>query len=199
MRYLVTTVGIALSICLWACSPPPESKPVTHWDTSLPSVLSELHKLEFDFADGEGIDFEPFATFMSAEETASWIEAWTGNPEANGNQLRVFGQDGTGGYAAFWLVDANKNTLEQPIVFFGSEGDRGVVAANFNDYLWLLAGGIGPMEAVYFPGLKREPNSTFLEFAEKHATGSRLTPQEIVAKANGAYPGFEAWVESICR
>jgi len=159
---------------------------VTHWDTSLPSVLSELHKLEFDFADGEGIDFEPFATFMSAEETASWIEAWTGNPEANGNQLRVFGQDGTGGYAAFWLVDANKNTLEQPIVFFGSEGDRGVVAANFNDYLWLLAGGIGPMEAVYFPGLKREPNSTFLEFAEKHATGSRLAPQEIVAKANGA-------------
>lgn len=169
------------------------------WDTAFPNALSELHQLEFDYADGEGIDFEPFDAFLSADETLDWIKAWTGNKEANGEQLRVFGQDGTGGYAAFWLVGASRDILEQPIVFMGSEGDRGVVAANFSDYLWLLAGGIGPMEAVSFPGLDREPNSTFTEFAEEHTSGSQLSPTEIVAKANGAYPGFGAWVESICR
>ena len=169
------------------------------WDTAFPEVLNELHQLEFDYADGEGVDFEPYDMFLSAEETSSWIKAWTGNNEASGEQLRVFGQDGTGGYAAFWLVGANKDVLEQPIVFMGSEGERGVVAANFSDYLWLLAGGSGPMEVVAYPGLDREPNSTFTRFAGKHAPGSQKSPAEIVAKANGAYPGFGAWVESICR
>ena len=30
-----------------------------------PNLLTELHQLEFDYADGEGIDFEPYQTFMS--------------------------------------------------------------------------------------------------------------------------------------
>lgn len=31
--------------------------------------------------------------------------------------------------------------FEQPVVFFGAEGELGIVAANLSDYLWLLAAG----------------------------------------------------------
>ena len=62
-----------------------------------------------------------------------------------------FGQDGSGGYVAFWLIRLGEDLLRQPIVYFGSEGEIGVVAANFSDYLWLLAGGIGPVEAIDSP------------------------------------------------
>ncbi|ROQ82752.1 hypothetical protein EDD95_2378 [Streptomyces sp. CEV 2-1] len=50
------------------------------------------------------VDFEPYESFLTADETTDWFRAWTGNAELNGDDFRVFGQDGTGGYAAFWLV-----------------------------------------------------------------------------------------------
>ncbi|MDJ0345135.1 hypothetical protein QMK19_31840 [Streptomyces sp. H10-C2] len=62
----------------------------------------------------------------------------------NGDSFRVFGQDGTGGYAAFWLVRPGRSLVEQPVVFLGSEGDVGVVARDLAGYLWLLAEGFGP-------------------------------------------------------
>jgi hypothetical protein len=102
---------------------------------TFPPLLAELHKLEFDYADGEGIDFEPYTEFLSAEDTKSWIQAWTGNNSLEGHEYRIFGQDGSGGYAALWCVRAEQAILEQPIVFFGSEGDLGIVASNFADYL----------------------------------------------------------------
>ncbi len=72
------------------------------FDQTLPPLLAELHTIELDHADGDGIDFEPYQEFQSADDNAAWIRAWTGNPELTGAEYRVFGQDGTGGYAAFW-------------------------------------------------------------------------------------------------
>jgi hypothetical protein len=172
---------------------------VSAWDTTLPSALRELHRLEFDYADGDGIDFEPYEAFLSSTETAKWFNAWTGNAEANGAEFRVFGQDGSGGYAAFWLVAPARTVLEQPVVFLGSEGEKGVVAVNFDDYLWLLASGIGPYEAVAYPGLNGKPNVSFKRFAQQHSSVAALLPPQIVAKASSAYPGFPSWIESLCR
>jgi hypothetical protein len=121
----------------------------------LPPVLAALHRLPFDYDQGNGIDFEPYDRFQSAEETASWFRSWTGNEDVDGLEFRVFGQDGTGGAAAFWLTRAGKELAEQPIVFLGSEGEVGVVACNLADYLWLLAGGLGPCEAVFGGARKR--------------------------------------------
>jgi hypothetical protein len=162
-----------------------------------PALLKELHQLEFDYADGDGMDFEPYDQFHPAEENADWIRCWTGNPELTGEEYRIFGQDGTGGYAAFWLVRHGKSILEQPIVFFDSEGDLGVVARNFQDYLWLLAGGVGPYEAIH--GYKRGPVERFTEFAMKHAASAKKTPGDVLAAARAEFPKFEEDVRALCK
>lgn len=76
----------------------------------------------FDYAGGDGVDFEPFAAFLPTEETTDWFRAWTGDGELNGDDFRVFGRDGSGGFAAFWLVRPNRALADQPVVFLGSEG-----------------------------------------------------------------------------
>jgi hypothetical protein len=112
----------------------------------MPGVMIELHQMKFDYADGYGMDFEPYTEFLSEEETCDWIRAWTGNRSLDGTEYRVFGQDGSGGYAAFWCVLPNATILQQPIVFFGSEGELGVLASDFGDYLWGAESGAPPTD-----------------------------------------------------
>ncbi len=163
----------------------------------LPKLLKELHAIDIDYY--EDIDFEPFEEFFSKEETSDWIKAWTGNKEIDGSEFLVFGQDATGGYAAFWCVTETKNTLDQPIVFFGSEGEIGVVARNFYEYLWLFANGFGPYEAVMWPEGEEVRNEEFYIFAEKHASLHKSTVIEVIEKAVNAYPEFKSYINSLCR
>jgi hypothetical protein len=169
------------------------------FETDFPPLLADLHKLRFDYAGDKAIDFEPYKEFRSASQNASWIQAWTGNSDLTGSDYRVFGQDGTGGYAAFWLARPNAELLEQPIVFFGSEGDLGLVAKNFADYLWLLAGGLGPFEAIAYPGLEREPNNAFTAFAKDHVATAEKAPAAVIAEARSEFPSFEEDVRALCR
>jgi len=160
---------------------------------SFPPLLRELHELEFDYADGAGYDFDPFAEFLSEAETRDWMRMCTRNRE-DGADFLVFGQDGTGGYAAIWKVRPATALLEQPVVFFGSEGNVGVIARNFADYLWLLAGGVGPCEAVEDPN--RAPaaphiSAPFRRFAEQHAGAAQCTPREVLRAAAREFPDFE--------
>jgi hypothetical protein len=165
----------------------------------MPGVMKELHRMEFDYADGDGIDFEPYPEFLSEEETRDWIRAWTGNQSLDGAEYRVFGQDGTGGLAAFWCARPDTGVLEQPIVFFDSEGALGVIASSFWDYLWLLAGGYGPYEALAHPDDGRAAHSEFSAFANEHSRTNRTSPAELLAKARAAFPEFEESVRSLCR
>jgi len=165
---------------------------------SFPPVLTKLHHLEFDYDDGGGIDFEPYQEFQSPEDTTSWIRAWTGNQKLTGAEYRIFGQDGSGGYAAFWLVRSGRPLLEQPIVFFGSEGELGVVATCFADYLWLLAGGVGPYEAVSYGADEAEESDEFTAFATKHAPERKKTAAEVLAAAQAEFPDFEAKIRALC-
>lgn len=165
---------------------------------AFPEVLTKLHELEFDYDDGNGMDFEPYKNFTSEDETQSWFRAWTGNPNADGSKFWIFGQDGTGGYAAIWNIEADKGLLEQPIVFLGSEGELGVIAQNFSDYLWLLAGGNGPYEAVAYPDEQRPPNATFTNFALVHATGIHRNLSEVLADAKEKFPNFSSEVQALC-
>jgi hypothetical protein len=170
-----------------------------HADWTMPPLLKELHQIEFDYADGEGVDFEPYSEFLSEKETRAWIQAWTGNKQLDGAEYRVFGQDGTGGYAAFWCVRPDGGLLDQPIVFFGSEGELGVVAADFADYLWLLAGGLGPYEAVAYPEIEREANPSFIAFARRYATSAQRKPREVLANAQREFPAFVEGVQAACQ
>ena len=169
------------------------------FENRFPKPLRSLNKLEFDYLDGEGIDFEPYQKFFSKDEANHWLKAWTGNESANAENYRVFGQDGSGGLAAVWTVRAGKTLLDQPIVFFGSEGELGVVASSFADYVWLLAQGVGPYEAIAYGAELGQNSPTFENFARKHAPENERPAAEILESAKNEFPGFEDDVRGLCR
>ncbi|MFG3226532.1 SMI1/KNR4 family protein [Kitasatospora sp. NPDC048194] len=175
---------------------------MTHTDDRrFPPALAAALAAPFDFDDGEGIDFEPFPTFLSAEDTTDWFRAWTGNTELNGDDFRVFGQDGTGGYAAFWLIRPDRPLPDQPVVFLGSEGETGVLARDLGDFLWLLAGGFGPCEAAtsYEPDRTPRPDPELTAVAERFAPDRRQPPTAVVEQATLEFPDFEDTIMDLCR
>ncbi|MCH5675166.1 SMI1/KNR4 family protein [Streptomyces gilvus] len=168
-------------------------------DRRFPPALVAVAQVEFDYDDGEGVDFEPYDAFDSAEETTDWLRNWTGNRDVDGDAYRVFGQDGTGGLAALWCVRPGRPLPEQPVVFLGSEGERGVVAGSLSDFLWLLADGLGPLEVVEFGRRDARPNAELTKLAERHATSAHRPPDEIIAEAQAEFATFSDDLDALCR
>ncbi|MFE7167961.1 SMI1/KNR4 family protein [Streptomyces sp. NPDC057616] len=168
-------------------------------DRRFPPALADVAEVEFDYDDGEGVDFEPYGAFGPAEETTDWLRHWTGNHDLDGAAYLVFGQDGSGGHAALWQVRPGRPPAEQPVVFLGSEGERGVVAGNLSDFLWVLADGVGPLEVVEFAQFEGRPDPALAALAERHATTPRRTAREIVAEAQAEFPAFSDDIDALCR
>ena len=164
-----------------------------------PNLLQQANALDYDYKDGNGIDFEPYTEFLSQDDVTTWLKAWTGNKTVEFDELYVFGQDGTGGYAAIWIADRSKDFLNNPIIFLGSEGELGIVASNFYDYLWVLASGHGPSEAVNNLDVDRESNEVFMKFAETHSRTKNRPVAEIRESANILYPGFIKRIDNLCQ
>ncbi|MEO6089509.1 MAG: SMI1/KNR4 family protein [Umezawaea sp.] len=154
-------------------------------DLAFPPALAAALSVDFDYRDGEGVDFEPYDQFEPVEETAEWLPQWT-EVELDPADFRMFGCDGTGGYAGLW---------SGAVVFFGSEGEAGVVARNLGDFLWLLADGSGPLEAIEDPDRESQPDAAFTAVAEKWSDTPRKTAAEVVAAAAAAFPGFAEMVQ----
>ncbi|MER6162309.1 SMI1/KNR4 family protein [Streptomyces sp. NPDC001868] len=157
--------------------------------------------VSFEHVGDDGVDFEPFEAFLTAEETTDWFRAWTGNGELNGDAFRVFGQDGTGGYAAFWLVRPDRPLAEQPVVFLGSEGETGVVARDLGAFLWLLADGFGPWEAAtsYEPDWVPHPHRELTAIAEQFAPLRRAPAGLVIEQAAQEFPDFDDTIMELCR
>ena len=169
-------------------------------DRRFPPALADVARVEFFYGDeGEGVDFEPYDAFESAEETTDWLRHWTGNHALDGDAYRVFGQDGTGGLAAIWCVRPGRPLGEQPVVFLGSEGERGVVAGSLSDFLWVLADGFGPMEAALYVERGPRPDPALAELAERHAITPRRAAREIVAEAQAEFATFSEDLDELCR
>ncbi|MFF6789069.1 SMI1/KNR4 family protein [Streptomyces filamentosus] len=170
-------------------------------DRQFPAGLAAALANPFDYAGGEGVDFEPFTAFLSAEETTDWFRSWTGNGELRGDDFRVFGQDGSGGYAAFWLVRTGLPLADQPVVFLGSEGETGVVARDLAAFLWLLADGFGPWEAAtsYEPDRAPRPNDELVALAERFAPDQRQPAATVIEQAAAEFPDFDDIVMGLCR
>ncbi|MGK5520413.1 SMI1/KNR4 family protein [Micromonospora sp. URMC 107] len=168
---------------------------------TLPPPLSEAHEVDFDYREGAGVDFEPYPGFLDERETADWLQAWTGNRDLDGAEFRIFGQDGSGGLAAFWLVRQDEPLERQPVVFLGSEGETAVVAQDLGAYLWLLAGGFGPLEATMYPRHMHDPrpDARLTEIAERWAPSRRVSPAEAITAARSEFPDFAELVGSLCR
>ncbi|GAA2446856.1 hypothetical protein GCM10010191_74990 [Actinomadura vinacea] len=172
---------------------------MTDADFTMPTALIEAHRMGFDYRDGAGVDFEPYPRFLTPAETGDWLRAWTGNPSLDGAEFRVFGQDGAGGVAAFWLVRDGQPLARQPVVYLGSEGETAVVARDLADYLWLLAAGFGPLEARMYPRHEHEPraDARLTRIAEGRA--ARRSADEVISAAREEFPDFDEIVESLCR
>ena len=184
---------------VWATATPRVAyRRAMSFDRTLPPALAAANALTYDYDGGEGVDFEPYDAFQDADENRAWIRAWTGNAALDGDAYRVFGQDGTGGLAALWLVRAGEPLEAQPVVFVGSEGSIGVVARNVGDYLWLLAGGLGPLEAVEYPS-ERASAADKRAVAMAHAAGHEKPALEVLRLAREEFPDFEAGFRALCR
>ena len=166
----------------------------------MPAELVEAHREGFDYRDGAGIDFEPYAEFLDAVETTEWWRAWTGNATVDGAQFRIFGQDGTGGMAGFWCVREDEPLSHQPVVFLGSEGETGVVARDLAAYLWLLAGGFGPYEAAMYPqhGHDPIPDVRLTGVAQRYAS-ARQSAADVIGAARDEFPDFTKMIAGVCR
>ncbi|QKG19971.1 hypothetical protein [Actinomadura verrucosospora] len=162
-------------------------------DEPFPAALRALHDHQAAHGFGE-IDFE-----MRDHFAFGGPHAWTGNPAAE-REFRVFGHDGSGGLAAFWLVHEGRPVEEQPVVFLESEGAMGPVAPNLCDLLHLLAGGIGPYEAITFGASywDADPQPEIARIAEDHFGPRRArTPQEIIDDADGEYSDLMDRVDAL--
>ena len=186
------------------------------WD-DVPPVLSELADLRESFLGGDfSVDYEPYSGF-SADPL--WFLDDADDAAAEQARFRVFGRDYTGGTVAFWLVREDADLADQPVVFVGSEGEVGTVAADLSDYLWLLAAGWGPAEAVsggvdYDPYRDFDaeelaeiaedepirfgvPRDDIAEIARRHANGPRRSAVEVITRAASSEPDFTAYIDGI--
>ncbi|MGI5337897.1 SMI1/KNR4 family protein [Streptomyces sp. CA-181903] len=117
-----------------------------------------------------------------------------------GDAFRVFGQDASGGLTAAWLVRPAAPLSAQPVVHLGSEGETGVVARDLPAFLWLLADGFGPCEAVD-PLERHHPTRRDPELV---ATAGRFAPERqqsaraVLAEAAGEFPDFEDTIQRLC-
>lgn len=131
---------------------------------------------------GENIDLE-----LCEQIEPGTVSAWTGNPDAE-RELKMFAQDGSGGVVAFWIVHEGKPYEEQPIVFLGSEGEVGPIACDLADFLYLLAGGVGPYEAIEYGTTSGKP--TFPKIGKLAATLAKRdgrSPLDVLAAAADQY------------
>ncbi|MFJ9764632.1 SMI1/KNR4 family protein [Streptomyces erythrochromogenes] len=175
----------------------------TNEDRQFPAMLAAAMAVRLECIGEDGVDFEPYESFLSADETTEWFRAWTGNGELNGNDFRVFGQDGTGGNAAVPLVRPGRELAEQPVVFLGSEGETGVVARDLGAFLWLLADGFGPWEAgtsyVPEPDWAPQANCDLAAIAERFAPDRRASAASIIAQAAQEFPDFDDTIMKLCH
>ncbi|WP_328809113.1 SMI1/KNR4 family protein [Nonomuraea montanisoli] len=177
----------------------------TSEDLALPPALAEVAEIGFAWEwdeeadEARGCDFELYNRFEEPGRTTWWFRLWTGNQEVDGSEFRFFGATGTGDYTGFWLVRPDAAITDQPVVHIGSEGERGVIARDLGDLLWLFAAGLGPGEAFADPNSTAQPNEAFRAIAERHAPGGRRSPTEIVTAAQAEFPHFSDLIDAMCR
>ena len=172
-------------------------------DLAFPAGLAEAAKIGFEWdeetSDSPDVDWEFYAQFEAPEETAWWFRLWTGNDDVDGSQFRFFGTTGAGDYAGFWLIRPGAPLTEQPIIYISSETDRGVVARNLGDLLWIFANGAGPAEAFKYTNMETKPNEAFRAIAERYAPGMSRSTVELVDAAQDEFPEFPELIESMCQ
>lgn len=133
-------------------------------------------------------------------------EYFAGDSEA-AKQFVVFGSGPDGSLYAFWLYPGR--TFETaPVVFLGSDGGNcGVLAADLNDFLALLAFGADELgrevpSGEIIPSDKFEPSEEPLErqrefqdwLQQQYGIQVPAEPMDIVRRARSAHPDLDLWI-----
>jgi len=152
--------------------------------TKFPPVLASLVEWVNEGRAGE-VDFEMYASFNEQYKPSDW----TRDPKTD-EELFTFGMDGSGGQVAIWRTDPTSSFDALPIVFMGSEGEIKPMATTLPKFLYLLASGLGPIEA-FFDG-EANPNDDMLEWVRSEYPGAKFAePSEILEEAASELAHFE--------
>lgn len=173
----------------------------TDADYAMPAALIEAHRVEFDYRDGAGVDFEPYPDFLIAVKTAAVVAVMDWEPRPRWSRVpavrpRRHWWRGCV-LACPWWRAACAGTGG----FLGSEGEAAVLARNMDGYLWLLAAGFGLLEAMMYPRHEHDPRADIrlVQIAERWAPSARQSAAEVISAAREEFPHFEATMDSLCR
>ncbi|MDP9794968.1 hypothetical protein J2S43_003480 [Catenuloplanes nepalensis] len=103
------------------------------------------------------------------------------------------------GWPGFWIRQPDAGVEDQPIVFLGSEGEIAVIAQNLGDYLWLLAGGVGPLEPIHGSEGDPKPIPILITLAQQYTGIAERPVEAVLATARTRVPELTAFIESVCR
>jgi hypothetical protein len=104
-------------------------------DRRLPARLEAFQATQLlGHTDVEVIE-EPDASYQR------YFNQWFRNDRDYAGALLLFALDGTGGLFALWSGQPGVEPAEAPVVFLGSEGEVGVVASTFDEFLRLCGSG----------------------------------------------------------
>ncbi len=170
------------------------------------SKLSEKSKSGIDFIAqlfqegvlGYPIDYEMCQP--KDDDLSETFGYWFGSDSwaSNGDSFVQFGMDGTGSMFCLWYYPDLSG--EPPVVFFGSEGERCLIATNINDFIKQMSSG-----KLLFDGRFSDPDpeeqseldwSSLRCKAEEYLGPWELDPDEIQKLGVKEHPDFVSWVES---
>jgi hypothetical protein len=163
--------------------------------------LNSLNELQ------DELGFENYAEgfgLTAYGDTWGLRSGWSKDPQFL-SRLIPFGQaNGSGSFYSLWRIDDRSNLATLPVVVFGDEGGRHVVAQGLTELLQLLGYdceiSVEWDSAYFFKTEDQEPSEAHEEFvawlAKTHHLAPAYDPMGIVAEAQAEFgERFAAWLE----
>ena len=140
------------------------------------------------------MDYEP--TLEDEDELADTLNYWFDTPawRDTGHRFIHLGIDGTGSQLAAWVRPGHEPDEATPVVVFGSEGDRTVLAANPLDWAFMVAHAPAFWEPFdEMDGLREDEEDEYYEDVGDEERPSRHLARyrEVVENTHGEVPSFE--------
>jgi hypothetical protein len=139
------------------------------------------------------MDYEP--SIYDEDDLADTLNYWFDTPSwrDGGHRFLHLGIDGTGSQVAAWVRPGHEPDATTPVVFFGSEGERTVLAASPLDWAFMIAhapglwGSFEPMAS-----LREDEEDEFYEDEDEERPSQLLARyHELVENTHGEVPSFE--------
>lgn len=172
----------------------------------LPANLTKCSDQDLYLMFLDGFEFVPD---YDSEDFTAWFRTTATDHR---NYLCRFAQEGTGGLFCFWNQQGGDDYSNSPVVYLGSEGERGVAARNFDDFLRVLSSGFILFSLVFAdeeyhfseadedPEDRLENETSFREFVSWLEKECNILPAQNVkgmrADLSTLNAEFESWIEA---